>query len=151
MVKRLQRGTAWHILTALLLTLSILNNVKSEEIWKLPTAVDIERSLESCHTTLQSLLQGDDYSNIRCIASALKLWTDEEGFNSKRFAKLLNKHQLPEEILVVVGYCNDHYKQLDLNIWAQEAYYCFARGRMGIWLSEYIRNVYKKKETTLKI
>ena len=123
----------------------------SEEIWQLPTAVDIETSLESCYTTLQSLFQDNDYSNIRCIASALKLWTDENGFNAKRFAKLLNKHQRSTEILLVVGYCNDHHKQLDLNVWAQEAFSCFARGRMGAWLSEYVRNVYKKKETPLEI
>ena len=113
--------------------------------------MDIETSLESCHTTLQSLFQDDDYSNIRCIASALKLWTDEEGFNTKRFAKLLNKHQQPVEISLVVDYCNNHHRQLNLNIWAQEAYLCFARGRMGVWLSEYVSNVYKKKETPLKI
>lgn len=116
----------------------------------MPKVVDTKASLENCNTTslttISPMLHIEDDSNIRCIAFALKLWTDEEGFNAKRLVKMLHKHQQPVEILIVVDYCNNHHKQLDVNKWAQEAYNCFARGRIGVWLSEYMKNVYKKKK-----
>lgn len=85
--------------------------------------------------------------NIRCFTKELGLWSDEEGFLTKRFTKLFNKQQVPTEITIVIDYCNRRSKQSDLDKWATDAYFCFARGRISLWLAEYFQSVYKNKVT----
>ncbi|XP_065354192.1 uncharacterized protein Obp99d [Calliphora vicina] len=135
------------------LLLLMLTCVKGE-LWNMPTATDIQTSVETCQISNESFLNlqenyDKDSGDIRCFAKELGLWTDEDGFQAKRIIKLLKKYNQPIEIVVVIGYCNRSHKQTsNLDRWANEAYGCFANGRIGAWINDYINNVYKNKITT---
>ncbi|XP_023308801.2 uncharacterized protein LOC111690533 [Lucilia cuprina] len=133
--------------------LIMLTSVKCD-LWKVPTAIDIQAAFETCEISNEYFLNAEenydhDSNDIRCFTKHLGLWTDEEGFQAKRLIKLLKKYQQPIEIVVVIGYCNRSHKQINNpDRWANEAYQCFAKGRIGQWINEYVKNVYKNKITT---
>ncbi|KAM7360613.1 odorant-binding protein 99d [Cochliomyia hominivorax] len=140
------------LLQTVVLFLLMLTGINSE-MWKMPTATEVQETLEVCQSSQKIFLNVEDNENasneidIRCITKRLGLWSDEEGFKAKRFIKLLTKYHQPIEIVVVINYCNDTHKQDNLKKWANEAYNCFARGRIGSWINDYIKNFYKNKLT----
>lgn len=75
---------------------------------------------------------------VRCIASNMGLWTDATGYQAKRVAKFFIKKHSESEVMTVVDYCNQKHQQMNLDLWAYEAYRCATAGRMGIWLREYM-------------
>ncbi|XP_067616607.1 uncharacterized protein Obp99d [Eurosta solidaginis] len=78
---------------------------------------------------------------VRCMATKMWLWTDAAGYNPKQVAKFFISHNQVNEVMVVIGYCNQLHKQTDLDSWAYEAYRCATAGDMGNWLKEYMKSV----------
>ncbi|EDW81164.2 Odorant-binding protein 99d [Drosophila willistoni] len=108
--------------------------------WELPTPRDIETSLESC-TKLN-----DNAGALRCLVKDIGLWTDEQGYNAKRIAKIFASHNQIEELMLVVNYCNRREQRTDdLNKWAYKAYKCATSGRFGHWVNEYMKQEMETK------
>ncbi|XP_017866852.1 PREDICTED: uncharacterized protein LOC108616271 [Drosophila arizonae] len=107
--------------------------------WQLPTAQAAQRIQRSC----QKSSAGQRASQLRCLVEQLGLWTDEQGYNARRIAKIFAGHQQTEELMLVVEYCNDRERRLQQKPaqWAYAAYKCATAGTLGQWLREYKRQM----------
>ncbi|KAH8358444.1 hypothetical protein KR093_000286, partial [Drosophila rubida] len=103
--------------------------------WQLPTAQEMQTSLQSC----QFEAAGIDAETLRCLVEQLGLWTDEQGYNATRIAKIFAAQNQMEELMLVIEYCNNKERREQQPAqWAFEAYKCATSGRFGRWVKDYM-------------
>ncbi|XP_034485165.1 uncharacterized protein LOC117790034 [Drosophila innubila] len=108
----------------------------SKSAWELPTTEQMQDSLQSC----QLKAAGEDAVMLRCLVEQLGLWTDEQGYNAKRIAKIFAAHRQMEELMLVIEYCNNRERREEQPAqWALEAYKCATSGRFGRWVKDYVK------------
>lgn len=112
------------------------SGVDYKSTWELPTAEQMQDSLQSC----QIEAAGDDAIMLRCLVEQLGLWTDERGYNAKRIAMIFAAQKQMEELMVVIEYCNNKERRKEQPaLWAFEAYKCVTSGRVGRWVKDYVK------------
>jgi len=110
--------------------------------WELPTTEQMQESLQNC----QIKAAGKDAEMLRCLVEQLGLWTDKQGYNAKRIAKIFAARKQIEELMVVIEYCNNKERREDQpSLWAIEAYKCATSGRFGRWVKDYVKYQQKFK------
>ncbi|XP_062125208.1 uncharacterized protein LOC133838210 [Drosophila sulfurigaster albostrigata] len=106
--------------------------------WQLPTTEEMQASLQSCRFEAA----GMDAETLRCLVTQLGLWTDEEGYNAKRIAKIFAAQNQMQELMLVIEYCNNKERRVEEPAqWAFEAYKCATSGRFGRWVQDYMEQM----------
>lgn len=118
----------------------------------MPTANTFSKAISICNSSSLNTIRHtqNDYSD-RCVAQKLGLWSNTNGYNGNRLAKILRKHQMTTEIIIVVNHCNDKYRQKSLDDWAHSAYQCFSAGTIGSWLKEHIKQLHNNDNNDLEL
>ncbi|KAL7729340.1 hypothetical protein ACLKA6_008914 [Drosophila palustris] len=123
--------------------LGLAGGTAFKSTWELPTTEQMHNSLQSCQLEAAG---GDSADMLRCLVEQLGLWTDEQGYNAKRIAKIFAAQRQMEELMVVIEYCNDRERREEQPAqWALEAYKCATSGRFGRWVKDYVKQQQKFK------
>lgn len=90
-------------------------------------------------------MNGNDEESLRgymkCLISDLNIWNDALGFDTAKVAELFAKYKKPNEISLIVDYCNEKSRHAEPEKWAYEAYRCATSGKIGEWLKHYVNGV----------